>query len=74
MMFAAGSSRGRTAPTVVFWLEYQRGRLNRRLHPDSQDPAMYPLSEHGIPVSVMAAPIIPMINDMELDAILEAAA
>lgn len=32
------------------------------------------LKEAGIPVRVMAAPMIPMINDMELEAILEQAA
>lgn len=31
------------------------------------------LTEHGIPVRVMAAPVIPMVNDAELEHILEAA-
>ena len=31
------------------------------------------LHEAGVPVSVMCAPMIPMINDMELERLLEAA-
>jgi DNA repair photolyase len=52
--------------------------LARRLEPRAATPArrlaaMRALSEAGVPVGVMAAPIIPAINDHELEAILEAA-
>ncbi len=55
------------------------GRLARRMEPRAPAPrrrleAIAALAEAGIPVGVMAAPIIPALNDPELEAILEAAA
>ncbi len=53
--------------------------LSRKLEPRASTPekrleAVRLLSEAGIPVIVMAAPMIPAINDMELERILDAAA
>ncbi len=53
--------------------------LSRKLEPRASTPAkrleaMRLLSEAGIPTTVMAAPMIPAINDMELERILDAAA
>lgn len=53
--------------------------LKRTLEPRAASPqarlrAMRRLSEAGIPVVVMTSPLIPMINDAELEAMLEAAA
>jgi DNA repair photolyase len=53
--------------------------LARRLEPRASAPhrrlaAMSGLAEAGVPVSVMAAPMIPALNDHELEGILEAAA
>ncbi len=53
--------------------------LSRKLEPRASTPskrleALKILSEAGIPTSVMAAPMIPAINDMELERILDAAA
>ena len=53
--------------------------LSRKMEPRASTPekrleAVRLLSEAGIPVSVMAAPMIPAINDMELERILDAAA
>lgn len=50
----------------------------RKMEPRATTPAkrldaIRALSEAGIPVSVMVAPIIPAINDSEIEAILEAA-
>lgn len=52
--------------------------LTRKLEPRTSIPsarlaAMEALSEAGIPVGVMIAPVIPGLNDQELPAILEAA-
>ncbi|KRG44567.1 DNA repair photolyase [Stenotrophomonas pictorum JCM 9942] len=52
--------------------------LSARLEPRASAPharlrAMRRLSEAGIPVGVMVAPVIPWINDAELEAVLEAA-
>jgi DNA repair photolyase len=52
--------------------------LARRMEPRAATPdrrlqTVRALSEAGIPVSVMAAPMIPALNDAELEAILEAA-
>lgn len=49
--------------------------LKQILEPRTSTPkarlgAIYRLTQAGIPVRVMAAPMIPMINDMELEAIL----
>ncbi len=53
--------------------------LSRRLEPRASTPekrleALRLLSEAGVPTMVMAAPMIPAINDMELERILDAAA
>nr|WP_298136425.1 PA0069 family radical SAM protein [uncultured Pseudomonas sp.] len=52
--------------------------LKRIMEPRAASPAarlrvMRTLHEAGVPVSVMCAPMIPMINDMELEHLLEAA-
>lgn len=56
--------------------------LNNELHRQMEPRAMSPhkriatiraLHEAGVPVAVMAAPMIPRLNDMELEAIMEAA-
>jgi DNA repair photolyase len=54
-------------------------KLSRKMEPRASSPArrleaVRLLSEAGIPVSVNAAPMIPAINDMELERILDAAA
>jgi DNA repair photolyase len=53
--------------------------LKRRMEPQAASPqarlrTIAALSAAGIPTSVMAAPMIPALNDHELEAILEAAA
>ncbi|MGQ0383392.1 MAG: PA0069 family radical SAM protein [Gammaproteobacteria bacterium] len=53
--------------------------LKRRMEPRASGPAarlaaMSKLSSAGIPVGVMFAPVVPAINDHELEAVLEAAA
>ena len=53
--------------------------LKRRLEPRTAGPAarlgvIRQLAEAGVPVSVMVAPVIPRINDHEIEAILAAAA
>jgi len=55
------------------------GRLARRMEPRAATPrrrleAMRALSQAGIPTGVMVAPLIPALNDPEIEAILEAAA
>ncbi len=52
--------------------------LARRLEPRAASPprrlaAMRALSEGGVPVGVMVAPVIPALNDQEIETILEAA-
>ncbi|MCR6664145.1 MAG: PA0069 family radical SAM protein [Luteimonas sp.] len=64
--------------TVYFSVTTLDNRLSARMEPRASAPharlkAMRMLAEAGIPVGVMAAPMIPMINDHELEAILEAA-
>jgi len=54
-------------------------RLARQLEPRASTPArrleaLRQLSEAGIPTTVLASPMIPALNDHELEAILEAAA
>jgi len=54
-------------------------RLSRKMEPRASTPerrleAIRLLSEAGVPTSVLAAPMIPAINDMELERILDAAA
>ena len=53
--------------------------LKRRLEPRTAGPerrlhVIRELAGHGVPVGVMAAPVIPALNDHELERILEAAA
>ena len=55
------------------------GRLARRMEPRAPTPgrkleALARLAEAGVPTGVMVAPLIPALNDHELEAILEAAA
>lgn len=55
------------------------GRLARIMEPRAAQPkrrleAMRQLSQAGVPVAVLAAPMIPAINDMEMEAIVCAAA
>ncbi|WP_462380219.1 PA0069 family radical SAM protein [Pseudomonas sp. Marseille-QA0892] len=64
--------------SVAFSLTTLDDELKRIMEPRAASPgarlrAMKTLHEHGVPVHVMTAPIIPMINDMELEAMLEAA-
>lgn len=54
-------------------------KLSRKMEPRAASPArrleaIRLLSEAGVPVSVLASPMIPAINDMELERILDAAA
>lgn len=54
-------------------------KLSRNMEPRASSPArrldaLRLLSEAGVPTSVLAAPMIPAINDMELERILDAAA
>ncbi len=54
-------------------------RLSRSMEPRASSPekrlaALKALSEAGIPTGVLVAPIIPALNDPEIEAILEAAA
>jgi DNA repair photolyase len=54
-------------------------KLSRKMEPRASTPekrleAIRLLSEAGVPTMVMAAPMIPAINDMELERILDAAA
>ena len=53
-------------------------RLAARMEPRASAPhaklrAMKALADAGVPVGVMVAPVIPMVTDMELERILEAA-
>jgi len=53
--------------------------LSRKMEPRASTPAkrleaLRLLSEAGVPTSVMVAPVIPAINDMELERLLDAAA
>ncbi len=64
--------------SVGFSLTTLDDELKRILEPRAASPgarlrAMRSLHEAGVPVSVMTAPMIPMINDMELEHLLEAA-
>ncbi len=75
-LLAAMAAKGLAAVSVsVTTLDRD---LHRRLEPRAATPAkrleaIRDLSEAGIPTTVMAAPIIPRINDHELEAILAAA-
>lgn len=64
--------------SVAFSLTTLDDELKRIMEPRAASPgarlrAMRTLHEAGVPVSVMCAPMIPMINDMELENLLEAA-
>ena len=53
-------------------------KLSRKMEPRASSPArrleaLRLLSEAGVPTAVLAAPMIPAINDMELERILDAA-
>jgi len=63
---------------VSFSVTTLDGELARKLEPRAPQPrlrlkAMETLASAGVPVGVMAAPMIPALNDQELEAILEAA-
>ncbi len=68
----------RLAAVAISLTTLDRG-LARRMEPRAATPerrleTMAALSKAGIPVAVLASPMIPALNDMELDRILEAAA
>ena len=65
--------------TVAVSVTTLDGPLARRLEPRAPAPAkrlaaIAGLARAGVPVTVLAAPMIPALNDMELDAIIAAAA
>jgi len=65
--------------SVAFSITTLDRQLSRAMEPRAATPqrrleAMRTLSEAGIPVCVLASPMIPALNDNELDAILEAGA
>ncbi|HXH64825.1 MAG TPA: PA0069 family radical SAM protein [Mariprofundaceae bacterium] len=73
----AGMAERHTA-LVLFSITTLDGRLARTMEPRAATPArrlqaMRKLSEAGIPVGVLVAPVIPHLNDHELESILEAA-
>jgi DNA repair photolyase len=73
----AGMARERLV-TVYFSVTTLDNHLASRMEPRASAPharlrAMRVLHEAGVPVGVMVAPMIPMINDRELEHILEAA-
>ena len=53
--------------------ELARRMEPRTSHPEARLRAITELSEQGIPVGVLVAPVLPAINDHEIPAILEAA-
>ena len=64
--------------SVAFSVTTLDSKLSAKLEPRAAAPharlrAMHRLSEAGVPVTVMAAPVIPWVNDAELEAVLEAA-
>ncbi|WP_407353425.1 PA0069 family radical SAM protein [Luteimonas sp. R10] len=64
--------------TVYFSITTLDNRLSAKMEPRASAPharlqALRRLADAGVPVGVMVAPVIPMINDRELEAILEAA-
>jgi DNA repair photolyase len=68
----------RLAAVAVSLTTLDRG-LARRMEPRAATPerrleTMAALAKAGIPVAVLASPMIPALNDMEMDRILEAAA
>lgn len=67
----------RNLVSVAFSVTTLDDELKRIMEPRTAAPkarlrAMKTLHEHGVPVGLMAAPMIPMINDMELERLLEA--
>jgi len=63
---------------VAFSVTTLDNHLASKLEPRASAPhrklrAMRTLSDAGVPVSVMVAPVIPWVNDSELEAVLEAA-
>ena len=68
----------RNLVSVAFSLTTLDDELKRIMEPRTASPgarlrAMRSLRQAGVPVTALVAPIIPMINDMELERILEAA-
>ena len=64
--------------TVFFSVTTLDNRLAAKMEPRASAPhtklkAMRELADAGVPVGVMVAPVIPMITDRDLEAILEAA-
>lgn len=64
--------------TVYFSVTTLDNRLSARMEPRAAAPhsrlkAMRMLADAGVPVGVMMAPVIPMINDAEIEHVLEAA-
>lgn len=64
--------------TIYFSVTTLDNRLSARMEPRASAPharlnAMRQLADAGIPVGVMVAPVIPALNDRELEDILEAA-
>ena len=64
--------------TVYFSVTTLDNRLASRMEPRASAPhaklrAMRALSDAGVPVGVMVAPVVPMISDHEIEHILEAA-
>lgn len=75
-ILSAMAARG-LAKVYVSVTTLDRG-LARRMEPRAATPCrrlqtIHHLSQAGIPVGVMVAPVIPAINDMEIESILEAA-
>lgn len=65
--------------SIAISLTTLRADLKRTLEPRTSSPqarlrAMRRFKEAGVPVTVMAAPMIPMVNDMELEKILASSA
>ncbi|HEY0505143.1 MAG TPA: PA0069 family radical SAM protein [Lysobacter sp.] len=63
--------------SVAFSVTTLDNRLSARMEPRASAPharlrAMKTLADAGVPVGVMVAPVIPMINDREIEHILEA--
>ena len=64
--------------SVAFSVTTLDNRLSSKLEPRAAAPharlrAMKALADAGVPVGVMFAPVIPWVNDAELEAVLEAA-
>ncbi len=64
--------------TIYFSVTTLDNKLSARMEPRAAAPharlrAMRTLADAGVPVGVMVAPVIPMINDREIEHILEAA-